>query len=203
MTPKIADFGMARLFSVDQTQACTSRVVGTYGYMAPEYAMRGQFSVKSDVFSFGVLVLEIISGRRNSSLFNSENSEDLLSYAWTQWEHGTPMELLEPIVKERHSSSEVMRCIHMALLCVQEDHAKRPTMATVVLMLNSYSLTLPLPSQPAFLFSRPEKNIDTFSMSEDGTNTTDSGKWILRDRSISSSVPQSINGISITELEPR
>ncbi|KAL5730996.1 hypothetical protein ACHQM5_003765 [Ranunculus cassubicifolius] len=196
MNPKIADFGMARLFNVDQTQACTSRVVGTYGYMSPEYAMRGQFSVKSDVFSFGVLVLEIISGQRNSSLFSSESSDDLISYVWRQWEQKTPMELLEPVLKERYSSSEVMRCIHMGLLCVQEDQAKRPTMATVVLMLNSYSVNLPLPSQPAFLFSRPDKSSDTFSI-------TDSSKWILHDRSISSSAPQSINDASITELEPR
>ncbi|KAL5730998.1 non-specific serine/threonine protein kinase [Ranunculus cassubicifolius] len=133
--------------------------------MAPEYTMRGQFSVKSDVFSFGVLVLEIISGRRNNSLHTSGNSEGLLTYAWRHWEEGTPNELLEPILGQHYSSSEVMRCIHMALLCVQEDHAKRPTMAAVVLMLNSYSVTLPLPSCPAVVFSRPENSIDTLSMS--------------------------------------
>ncbi|KAI3922388.1 hypothetical protein MKX01_006077, partial [Papaver californicum] len=79
INPKIADFGMARLFVLDQTQANTSRVVGTYGYVAPEYAMRGQFSVKSDVFSFGVLVLEILSGQKNCS-HESDVSQDLLSY---------------------------------------------------------------------------------------------------------------------------
>ncbi|GKV39952.1 hypothetical protein SLEP1_g47644 [Rubroshorea leprosula] len=78
MNAKIADFGMARLFGRDETQANTSRIVGTYGYMAPEYVVRGQFSVKSDVFSFGVLLLEIVSGRRNS-WFQNEDVEDLLS----------------------------------------------------------------------------------------------------------------------------
>nr|ACJ31801.1 receptor-like protein kinase [Glycine max] len=80
MNPKIADFGMARLVLMDQTQANTNRIVGTYGYMAPEYAMHGQFSMKSDVFSFGVLVLEIISGHKNSGIRHGENVEDLLSF---------------------------------------------------------------------------------------------------------------------------
>ncbi|KAL7213352.1 hypothetical protein ACSBR2_015966 [Camellia fascicularis] len=81
MNAKISDFGMARIFGVDQTQGNTNRVVGTYGYMSPEYAMHGQFSVKSDVFSFGVLVLEIISGKKNNTFYQSECAEDLLSYA--------------------------------------------------------------------------------------------------------------------------
>ncbi|XP_026442223.1 cysteine-rich receptor-like protein kinase 10 [Papaver somniferum] len=83
MNPKIADFGMARLFVLEQTQASTNRIVGTYGYMAPEYIMHGEFSVKSDVFSFGVLVLEILCGQRNSSFHKSDIDRDLLSYAWS------------------------------------------------------------------------------------------------------------------------
>ncbi|KAK3188257.1 hypothetical protein Dsin_027818, partial [Dipteronia sinensis] len=80
MNPKISDFGMARIFGVDQTQANTNIIVGTYGYMAPEYAMHGQFSVKSDVFSFGVLVLEIITSKKNSNFNQSDGAADLLSY---------------------------------------------------------------------------------------------------------------------------
>ncbi|CAK8573786.1 unnamed protein product [Lathyrus sativus] len=83
MNPKISDFGLARLFIKGETQGSTNRIVGTYGYMAPEYVMHGEFSVKSDVFSFGVLVLEIISGHKNSaSICHGENVEYLLSYAW-------------------------------------------------------------------------------------------------------------------------
>ncbi|EEF43948.1 ATP binding protein, putative [Ricinus communis] len=149
MNPKIADFGMARLFVIDQTQGNTSRIVGTYGYMAPEYAMHGQFSIKSDVFSFGVLLLEILSGKKNSSFHNGERIEDLLSYAWRNWREGTSMNVIDPSLKSG-SSSEMMRCIQIGLLCVQENVADRPTMATVVLMLNSYSLTLPVPLRPAF-----------------------------------------------------
>ncbi|CAK8567858.1 unnamed protein product [Lathyrus sativus] len=65
MNPKISDFGMARIFGTNQTEANTVKVVGTYGYISPEYAMDGIFSMKSDVFSFGVLVMEIISGKKN------------------------------------------------------------------------------------------------------------------------------------------
>ncbi|XP_062018566.1 cysteine-rich receptor-like protein kinase 29 isoform X2 [Rosa rugosa] len=80
MTPKIADFGMAKLFDFDQTQGQTSRIAGTHGYMAPEYVMRGHFSVKSDVYSFGVLVLEIVSGEKNNSFYHGKHAEDLISY---------------------------------------------------------------------------------------------------------------------------
>ncbi|XP_042520783.1 cysteine-rich receptor-like protein kinase 10 isoform X2 [Macadamia integrifolia] len=147
MNPKISDFGLARIFGEDQAQAKTSRIVGTYGYMCPEYAMRGQFSVKSDVFSFGVLVLEIVNGK-NSSYYQTDGTEDLISYAWRHWNAGTAFELIDPILREDCSRSEVMKCIHIGLLCVQEV-TYRPTMANVVVMLNSYRVTLPSPSQPA------------------------------------------------------
>ncbi|XP_019151275.1 PREDICTED: G-type lectin S-receptor-like serine/threonine-protein kinase SD1-13 isoform X2 [Ipomoea nil] len=72
LNPKISDFGLARIFGGNQHQANTERVVGTYGYMAPEYAMDGRFSEKSDVYSFGVLLLEIVSGRKNSGFYHDE-----------------------------------------------------------------------------------------------------------------------------------
>lgn len=150
--PKISDFGMARIFLLDQTQASTRRIVGTYGYMSPEYAMHGQFSVKSDVYSFGVLVLEIVSGRKSSSFYTSDRGDDLLSYAWRLWTQGTVNELVDPTLGERFSNNEAMRCIQIGLLCVQEDANERPSLATVLLMLNSYSTSLSTPSKPAFVF---------------------------------------------------
>ncbi|KAL8461342.1 hypothetical protein ACS0TY_032719 [Phlomoides rotata] len=153
MNPKIADFGMARLFGQDETRGTTSRIVGTYGYMPPEYIMHGQFSIKSDVFSFGVLVLEIISGRKNSSLQSNQNVEVLLSYAWKNWRDGTIGNVVDPLLKSNSGSmSEMVRCIHIGLLCVQENAGDRPTMASVVLMLSSFSMTLAVPSAPAFNF---------------------------------------------------
>ncbi|XP_074270061.1 cysteine-rich receptor-like protein kinase 6 [Silene latifolia] len=98
LNPKISDFGTSRIFGVDHSQSnYTNIVVGTYGYMAPEYALQGQFSIKSDAYSFGVLVLEIISGRKATSLNQATHDvQDLLSYAWRQWEEGTPLEFVDP-----------------------------------------------------------------------------------------------------------
>ncbi|KAM7461132.1 hypothetical protein LguiA_029253 [Lonicera macranthoides] len=152
MNAKVSDSGMARIFGADQTQGNTSKIVGTYGYMSPDYAMHGQFSVKSDVFSFGVLVLEIITGKKNSSFYQSDHGKDLLSHAWKLWDDGTPLELMDPTLAATYSRNEVIRCIHMSLLCVQEDLDTRPSMATIVLMLSSYTVSLPLPEQPPFLF---------------------------------------------------
>ncbi|GJY38190.1 cysteine-rich receptor-like protein kinase 15 [Tanacetum coccineum] len=148
MNAKIADFGMARLFTPDKTHGDTSRIVGTYGYMAPEYATRGKFSVKSDVFSFGVLVLEIVTGEKNNC-FQNGMMEDLLSHTWKSWRDGNASTLIDPTLSAT-STRDMMRCIHIGLLCVQEDLNYRPTMASVVLMLSSSSLTLPVPSEPAF-----------------------------------------------------
>ncbi|KAL6555229.1 hypothetical protein OROGR_006487 [Orobanche gracilis] len=186
MNPKIADFGMARLFIVNQTQGDTNRIVGTYGYMAPEYAMHGQFSVKSDVFSFGVLVLEIVSGRRNSGVRQGENIEDLLSFAWKNWMAGTAKNIVDTAINNG-SEKEIMRCIHIGLLCVQENIGTRPTMGTVVLMLSSYSLRLAVPSEPAF-FVDSETGFFPERQSTESTNR---------------SAPESVNEASITELYPR
>ncbi|PSS24718.1 Cysteine-rich receptor-like protein kinase [Actinidia chinensis var. chinensis] len=188
MNAKISDFGMARIFGVDQTEGNTNRVVGTFGYMSPEYVTRGQFSVKSDVFSFGVLVLEIISGKKNSGFYQSDY-EDLLSYAWNLWRDERPLDLMDPTLEGTYSRNEVIRCIHIALLCVQDDPDNRPTMATVVVMLNSYSVTLSLPQQPAFS-----------TRSRTGLNPP---KLLESDESTSKSMPVSVNSVSITELDPR
>ncbi|GAB2229249.1 hypothetical protein Droror1_Dr00023387 [Drosera rotundifolia] len=188
MNPKISDFGIARIFGGDQTQANTSRVVGTLGYMSPEYAMHGHFSVKSDVYNFGVLILEIVSGKRNNSFYLS-GFEDLLRY---QWREGAPLELVDPTLISSYSRTEVIRCIHLGLLCVQEDADKRPTMAFVVLMLNSYSTALPIPEQPGFLSrSRTDPSVAS------DHSTTNS------DQSTSKSFPWSVNEASIAELDVR
>ncbi|KAL6348151.1 hypothetical protein AAG906_039599 [Vitis piasezkii] len=190
MNPKISDFGMARIFGVDQTQGNTNRVVGTYGYMSPEYAMRGHFSAKSDVYSFGVLVLEIISGKKNGSFYESGQTEGLPSYAWKLWRDGTPLELMDPMMGDSYARNEVLRCIHMGLLCVQEDPDDRPSMASVVLMLSSYSVTLPLPQQPAFFI-------------RSGTQLGFPINALESDQSESKSTPWSLNETSISELYPR
>lgn len=151
MNPKISDFGMARIFGKDQTEANTLRVVGTYGYMSPEYAMDGLFSVKSDVFSFGVLLLEIVSGKKNRGFYYSNNELNLLGYAWRLWRGDRKLELMDPTAADDSiSTDEVLRCIQVGLLCVQEQAEDRPTMSSVVLMLSSETATMPQPKTPGF-----------------------------------------------------
>ncbi|XP_073137262.1 cysteine-rich receptor-like protein kinase 15 [Henckelia pumila] len=167
MNPKIADFGMARLFDADETQANTNKIVGTYGYMSPEYAMHGQFSAKSDVFSFGVLILEIVSGQQNRSLKNGEDMKDLLSVAWKQWRQGTAEDIIDPVLRVVSSNlSDMFRCIHIGLLCVQDNPSDRPTMASVVLMLSSSKISLSAPFEPTYTtnYGYNSRNIPNLSV---------------------------------------
>ncbi|KAL3729980.1 hypothetical protein ACJRO7_027044 [Eucalyptus globulus] len=146
---KISDFGLARSFGGNESEASTKRVVGTFGYMSPEYAINGFYSVKSDVFSFGVLVLEIVSGKRNRGFNHPDNRLSLLGYAWTLLRDQKFMELIDPSIASTFNPVEVLRSIHVALLCVQNNPHDRPEMSSVVTMLSSES-TLPQPKQPGF-----------------------------------------------------
>ncbi|XP_019089519.1 PREDICTED: cysteine-rich receptor-like protein kinase 28 [Camelina sativa] len=186
MNPKIADFGLAKLFDTDQTSTnrFTSRIAGTYGYMAPEYAMHGQFSVKTDVFSYGILVIEIITGKRNNNgrSNNDEDAENLLSWVWRGWQDDTILSVIDASLTTG-SRNEILRCIHIGLLCVQESSATRPTMDSVALMLNSDSYTLPTPSRPAFV-------VESSVMP---SNVSSSTEPLL----------MSSNDVTVSELSPR
>nr|BAC80024.1 putative receptor protein kinase [Oryza sativa Japonica Group]BAD30704.1 putative receptor protein kinase [Oryza sativa Japonica Group] len=158
MNPKISDFGVARIFG-DDTDSHTRKVVGTYGYMSPEYAMDGVFSVKSDVFSFGVLVLELVSGRKNRGMYSSGEQTSLLSHAWRLWREGNALALLDEAVAGGgggggYSRSEVLRCVQVGLLCVQERPEDRPHMAAVFMMLGNLSAVVPQPRHPGFCSDR-------------------------------------------------
>uniref|UniRef100_A0A7N2R5L6 Cysteine-rich receptor-like protein kinase 10 n=1 Tax=Quercus lobata TaxID=97700 RepID=A0A7N2R5L6_QUELO len=169
MVAKISDFGMARIVSENQNIANTKRVAGTYGYMAPEYAMEGIFSIKSDVFSFGVILLEIISGKRSSGFYLTEHSQTLLAYAWRLWNEDKAIEFVDNFLMESGSTSEIVKCIHIGLLCVEENPQDRPTMSTVVVMLGSESIALPEPKHPAFsvakFMSTDEISVNELSIS--------------------------------------
>nr|XP_033513336.1 G-type lectin S-receptor-like serine/threonine-protein kinase At4g27290 [Nicotiana tomentosiformis] len=154
LKPKISDFGLARIFGGDQIEAKTKRVMGTYGYMSPEYAVDGKFSMKSDVFGLGVLLLELVSGRKNRTFHHLGHHHNLLGHAWLLWNEGKALELMDTCLKESVVESQMLRCIHAGLLCVQKLTADRPTMASVVFMLSNEKVGLPQPKEPGFFIER-------------------------------------------------
>ncbi|WRX17977.1 Protein kinase domain - like 10 [Theobroma cacao] len=137
LTPKIADFGLARCVASDKSHVSTA-IAGTLGYMAPEYLVRGQLTEKADVYAFGVVVLEIATGRKNSVF--SEGSSSIL-------------------FEEREASSVLL----VGLLCTQASAALRPSMAEVVQMLTDKSCEIPSPKQPPFLNASVLSPEDTIS----------------------------------------
>ncbi|KAL0320738.1 UNVERIFIED_CONTAM: G-type lectin S-receptor-like serine/threonine-protein kinase [Sesamum radiatum] len=172
LNPKISDFGMARTFAGDQVAENTRRIVGTYGYLAPEYALYGLFSVKSDVFSFGILLLEIVSGKKNRGFDPSQNHHNLIGCAWQLWTEGRPLELVDSSLDYRLIQPEVKRCIHVGLLCVQQSPEDRPNMSTVVLMLNGES-SLPQPKQPGLLIDVVPSETCSSSSKNESCSVTD------------------------------
>ncbi|XP_020696488.1 G-type lectin S-receptor-like serine/threonine-protein kinase At4g27290 isoform X1 [Dendrobium catenatum] len=182
MEPKISDFGLARIFRGDDTKSETKRVVGTYGYMSPEYVMEGIFSIKSDVFSYGVIILEIISNRRNTGS-PSQSNNHLIDRAWILWNEGKAIELVDESISNSFPIIEVLRCIKVGLLCVQEYTNDRPLMSSVILMLTSGTEVLPEPKRPGFVSRR-------YSFEEDHSSSIKQGV-------------ESINDVSLTVLDGR
>ncbi|XP_042433667.1 G-type lectin S-receptor-like serine/threonine-protein kinase At4g27290 isoform X2 [Zingiber officinale] len=149
MNPKISDFGIARIFEGDNIQEnTTTRPIGTFGYMAPEYIGKGVFSLKSDVFSFGVIVLEIISGMRNKVFNLTDCRLNLLGHAYLLWKEGRTLELLDESLGSSSPPPEILECVRVGLLCVQENSEDRPTMAEVVLMLTNEDVPVTPPKEP-------------------------------------------------------
>ncbi|WJX46314.1 hypothetical protein P8452_33129 [Trifolium repens] len=144
------EIAVKRIFGEDEIQANTKRVVGTYGYMSPEYAMEGRYSTKSDVFSYGVLLLEIIAGKRNTHCEIGRASPNLIGHVWTLWTEGTALDIVDSSLNQSYPSAIVLRCIQIGLLCVQENAMSRPTMSEVVFMLGNET-PICQPQKPAFL----------------------------------------------------
>ncbi|PHT44251.1 G-type lectin S-receptor-like serine/threonine-protein kinase [Capsicum baccatum] len=159
MNPKISDFGLAKICEEDDNEAKTNRVVGTRGYLSPEYASQGLYSVKSDVFSFGILVLEIVSGKSNRRFSHPDHYLNLLGHAWKIYKEGRSIELLDEHLSDTCSRSEVERSICVGLLCVQQCPEDRPSMSSVVFMLNNEGV-LPQAKQPGFYIERNTKEVE-------------------------------------------
>ncbi|XP_013599965.1 cysteine-rich receptor-like protein kinase 11 [Brassica napus] len=193
MNPKISDFGLSTIFGMEQTRGNTSRIAGTYGYMSPEYAMQGQYSMKSDIYSFGVLVLEIISGKKNGGVYQMDETStpgNLVTYAWRLWKNGSPLEMVDLAIGRNYEINEVTRCIHIALLCVQDNPEDRPMLSTIILMLTSNTITLPVPRLPSFI---PRSRHELDQVSEGLESSRSTGRY----------VGHSVNDVSITDLEAR
>ncbi|XP_048422227.1 G-type lectin S-receptor-like serine/threonine-protein kinase At1g61500 isoform X2 [Pyrus x bretschneideri] len=183
MNPKISDFGLARSVEGTQNLENTQRVAGTRGYMSPEYAMGGIFSQKSDVYSFGVLVLEIISSKKNTAFYIYDRQLGLLAYAWQLWKEGRELELVdEMLTADSYSASEVMKCVHIGLLCVQDNAMDRPSVPDVVFMLNGSTTIIggAQPKQPLFTIqntvSHPQPQPSNTFLTNEATMTLIEGR---------------------------
>ncbi|KAG7586566.1 Protein kinase-like domain superfamily [Arabidopsis thaliana x Arabidopsis arenosa] len=146
-TPRIADFGLARLFPEDKTHISTA-IAGTLGYMAPEYVVRGKLTEKADVYSFGVLMIEVITGKRNNAFVQEAGS--ILQTVWSLYRTRNLEEAVDPILGDNFNKIEASRLLQIGLLCVQAAFDQRPAMSAVVKMMKG-SLEIHTPTQPPFL----------------------------------------------------
>ncbi|CAL4910503.1 unnamed protein product [Urochloa decumbens] len=189
--PKIADFGLARNFMEDQSHLSTG-LAGTFGYMAPEYIVHGQLTEKADIYSYGVLVLEIITGRKNhNSVASSAEGLSLMALIWKHYNAGTLTELLDPNLREQCSEEEALQVFHVGLLCAQASPNLRPPMWKVVEMLSGRAKVLPRPTQPPFIDVKGPKNAKSDSSGSTSLLTNS-------DRS-----PFSLNQLSVSGVEAR
>ncbi|WMV16180.1 hypothetical protein MTR67_009565 [Solanum verrucosum] len=151
MTPKISDLGLSRVFE-DDVEEKTQHLIGTRGYMPPEYMKNGHYSTKSDVFSFGILALEIVNGQKNYDYRHPVYDIGLVDYASRIWSKGNAIELLDPMIEKPGDENEVLGCILVGLLCCQRRAQDRPSMIQVVSLLeeNEMSRLNFVPQEPLY-----------------------------------------------------
>ncbi|KAG4179355.1 hypothetical protein ERO13_A10G102900v2 [Gossypium hirsutum] len=151
--PKIADFGLARLCSrdSDRISLVNNTVAGTFGYMAPEYIAKGRLTEKVDVYSFGVLMLEIISGVKNTKIESDNYFETLVTDAWRHFQSNTTTKIIDESLNSEDQIEEIKRQIQLGLLCTQAEPTLRPNMSKVLQILRHKDMDLPSPTKPPFL----------------------------------------------------
>ncbi|BFG30841.1 hypothetical protein CerSpe_171150 [Prunus speciosa] len=178
LSPKISDFGLAKLYDDKKTHIST-RVAGTIGYLAPEYAMRGHLTEKADVFGFGVVALEILCGRPNSDNNLDREKIYLLEWAWTLHENDQSLGLVDPRLTE-FDENEATRMIKTALLCTQASPMMRPSMSRVVAMLSGDIEASTVISKPSYLTDWDFKDVTTSSFLMDNDTPTESNVLLNR-----------------------
>ncbi|CAA3025732.1 serine threonine- kinase isoform X1 [Olea europaea subsp. europaea] len=185
--PKIGDFGLAKLFPDDITHIST-KIAGTTGYLAPEYVLGGQLTLKADVYSFGVLTLEIVSGRSSGNTYYGRTQKLLVEWAWELYREEKLLELVDPELME-FPEEEVLRYMKVALFCTQANASRRPVMSQVMEMLSkNVQLNENLLTPPGFFQDSGQVNDTT-----------------LKNKSSESSTSHQMSSfpITITELTPR
>ncbi|KAJ4974860.1 hypothetical protein NE237_008034 [Protea cynaroides] len=176
---KIADFGLARSFQEDKSHISTS-IAGTLGYMAPEYLAHGQLTEKADVYSFGVVLLEIVSGKQNNASETAEYSDSLVTAAWKNFQLGTAEKLFDSNLMFHNYNNndeikkEILRVVHVGLLCTQEVHSLRPSMPKALQMLLEWDEQLPAPTNPPFM------DVRTMKLNDSGRDQGDLGRDIQK-----------------------
>ncbi|XXG90303.1 hypothetical protein AAC387_Pa12g2107 [Persea americana] len=147
LIPKISDFGLAKLDEEENTHIST-RIAGTIGYMAPEYALRGYLTDKADVYSFGIVALEIVSGKSNTNYKQKVDGVYLLDWAYVLQERESQLELVDPKLGSEFNKEEAIGMINIALLCTSTSSPLRPTMSSVVSMLEGRTVVQSHISEP-------------------------------------------------------
>ncbi|XP_043708497.1 cysteine-rich receptor-like protein kinase 2 [Telopea speciosissima] len=189
LRPKIADFGLARYFAEGQSHLSTG-IAGTLGYMAPEYVVHGQLTEKADVYSYGVLILEVLTARKNTTSMSTTVGHYLMSQVWDHYTSETLMEMLDPALQGQCSEEQVVKVFTIGLLCTQASPSLRPPMRKVVEMLTNMTRDLPLPTQPPYI------NVKGVEAMNEGCETSS----LL---SSSSKNPVSTNQMSLSIMQGR
>ncbi|KAI3667013.1 hypothetical protein L6452_42055 [Arctium lappa] len=200
--PKIGDFGLAKLFPDNVTHLST-RVAGTVGYLAPEYALLGQLTKKADVYSFGVLMLEIISGRSSSKAAFGEDLLGLVEWSWKLKDEERLLDVVDPDLTDC-PDDEIMRFITVALFCTQAASNQRPSMKQVVEMLTKkVNLNAKLLTEPGIYKTRSSSGCrsDSGVLVRTTKSRAFDGKQSVNPLVTSS--PQVSSSYSISQMLPR
>ncbi|RLN04313.1 putative LRR receptor-like serine/threonine-protein kinase [Panicum miliaceum] len=196
LTPKISDFGLAKLFDEQKTHVST-KIAGTFGYLAPEYAMRGHLTEKADVFAFGVVALEAVAGRSNTDNSLDEDKIYLFEWAWEMYERDQILRILDPRIEE-FDSEEASRVIHVALLCTQGSPHQRPPMSRVVKMLTGEVEMTEVVTKPSYITERQRRGRNTSYLTSDYSGDT-TGEFSVQREEIAPLTPSPAITVVIDE----